>query len=82
MDSDKFEIYTTVEGRKRIYVVSKRPTATIAFIHYAKAVLKCAASKLVTTTGWIYRGDLYLENPKHLSAKKVTVAYQRKRTTK
>jgi len=81
MAADKFEIYITEEGRKKIFVVSKKPTASVAFKKYAKSVLKCSEARLVTAAGWIYRGKLYFENPKHLSAKKVTVAYQGKRTT-
>lgn len=80
MATDKFDIYITTEGRKRIFVVSKKPTASAAFKKYAKSVLKCSEARLVTVVGWLYRGNLYFENPKHLSAKKVTVAYQSKRT--
>ncbi|MCR4556364.1 MAG: hypothetical protein K5779_00885 [Saccharofermentans sp.] len=67
-----FEIYKACKGR-RTYIVSKRdyrPT-----LEYAKKYFKCSEEHVMCVVGYVYRGELYFEDPKKKNTRACWVAY-------
>lgn len=71
----EFEIYESLTGRKKKYIVTKIDADYVSVINYAKKLFKCTEAHIDFTGGWIYKGKLYLDDPEKLGAKKVGVAY-------
>lgn len=67
-----FEIYKSYKGRKT-YIVSRaeyRPT-----LAYAKRFFKCSENHIVCVIGYIYKSELYLEDPHKRGTKACWIAY-------
>ena len=73
--SSSFEIYESISGRKKKYIVTKIDADYVAVIDYAKKLFKCSEAHIDFTCAWIYKGKLYLDDPEKVGAKKVGVAY-------
>lgn len=71
----KYEIYESLTGRKKKYIVTRIDADYVSVIDYAKKLFKCTEAHIVFTCGWIYKGKLYLDDPEKLGAKKAGVAY-------
>lgn len=80
--SSSFEIYESISGRKKKYIVTKIDADYVTVIDYAKKLFKyakklfkCSEAHIDFTCAWIYKGKLYLDDPEKVGAKKVGVAY-------
>ena len=71
----KFEIYESISGRKKKYIVTKVDADYLEVIDFAKRSFKCSEAHIDVTCGWLYKGKLYLDDPEKHSVKPVTVAY-------
>lgn len=73
----KFEIYESIQGKKKKYVVVVTPAKVSVneLINYAKKLFKCSEAHIAVKPGWIYKGKLYLEDPKKNHERSAIVAY-------
>lgn len=70
-----FEIYESLTGRKKKYIVTHAGASYIRTVEYAKKVFKCSEAHITVERGYLYKGELYLEDPMKFGTKSVTVAY-------
>lgn len=73
-----FEIYQSIEGRKKTYLVSigfcfNRES----FINVAKRYFHVSRERIICLRAWIVNDELYLENPHLKNKKDCWVAYLR-----
>ncbi len=73
----KFEIYEglTRQNRVKKYIVTKIDADYFEVMAFAKRFFKCSEAHIDFTFAWIYKGELYLDDPEKTRAKKVGVAY-------
>ena len=74
----EFEVYEgrTDNNRVKKYLVTAAGASYIRTSEYARKFFKCSEAHITVENGWIYKGELYLENPeKNTGCKMVTVAY-------
>ena len=73
----KFEIYEGLTKQNRIkkYIVTKIDADYYEVMAYATRFFKCSEAHIDFTCGYIYKGELYLEDPEKTGAKVVGVAY-------
>lgn len=71
----KFEIYESLSGRKKKYIVTKIDADYLEVISYAKKYFKCSEAHIYFEPAWLYKGKLYLEDPMKYGTKRVGVAY-------
>lgn len=69
------EIYESLKGKKKKFVVAKADADYIEVVNYCKKLFKCSEFHITVEPGYIYEGLLYLEDPMKYGVKKVTVAY-------
>ena len=75
---NEFEVYEgrTDKNRVKKYLVTAAGASYVRTVEYARKFFKCSESHITVENGWIYKGELYLENPeKKTGCKMVTVAY-------
>ena len=75
---NEFEVYEgrTEKNRVKKYLVTSAGASYVRTAEYARKFFKCSESHITVENGWIYKGELYLENPeKKTGCKMVTVAY-------
>lgn len=75
---NEFEVYEgrTEKNRVKKYLVTAAGASYVRTAEYARKFFKCSESHITVENGWIYKGELYLENPeKKTGCKMVTVAY-------
>ena len=73
-----FEIYkgrTEKQNRKKTYLVDEPGTSYISMCEAAKKFFRCSEAHIDFTCGYLYKGELYLDDPKKTGAKYVGVAY-------
>lgn len=75
MKNAKFEIYEGFTKRKKKYVVTDIDADYVVVINYAKKLFKCSEAHIDFTSGYIYKGELYIDDPCKPGAKIVGVAY-------
>ena len=73
----KFEIYEGLTSQNRIkkYIVTRIDADYFEVIAYAKRFFRCSEAHIDFTCGYLYKGELYLEDPEKTGAKEVGVAY-------
>ena len=73
----KFEIYEGLTSQNRIkkYIVTKIDADYFEVMAYSQKFFKCSEAHIDFTCGWLYKGELYLEDPEKTGAKAVGVAY-------
>lgn len=73
----KFEIYEGLTSQNRVkkYIVTKIDADYFKVMAFAKRFFKCSEAHIDFTCAWIYKGELYLEDPEKTGAKEVGVAY-------
>lgn len=78
MDKD-FEVYEglTSQNRKKKYLVADWSACRIWLINNAKRFFHVSQDKIICLRGWIYKQELYLEDPHKKGAKHCWVAYLR-----
>ena len=75
MKNPKFVIYEGFNKRKKKYVVTDIAADYDLVINYCKKLFKCSAAHIDFTIGYIYKGELYLEDPCKPGTKVIGVAY-------
>ena len=70
-----FEIYEGFTGRHKKYVVAGKATARTEIIKFAKRFYKCGEARLEIVEGFLYDGQLYLDNPRKKGVRGVWVAF-------
>lgn len=73
----KFEIYEGLTSQNRVkkYIVTKIDADYLEVMDFAKRFFKCSEAHIDFTCAYIYKGELYLDDPEKTGAKKVEVAY-------
>ena len=74
MKKQQFEIYLSFSKRPKKYVVSELSTKRSEALKYCKRLFKCSEQHIDLRPGWIYKDELYLENPHKVGAQIVCVA--------
>ena len=59
----KYDIYLRTEGRKKTYLVAMNCSRN-SLIDEARRYFHADATRIICTTGWTYRCNLYLRDPK------------------
>ena len=72
---NQFEIYREEFGKRKTYIVTKIDEDYETVISYAKKYFHCSEKHIEFVSGWLYKGDLYLEDPLKKNVKTVGVAY-------
>lgn len=77
-----FEIYESIEGRKRRFVVSEslEMFSKSNMVDYACKYFHVAPNRLVLTTGYVLNNQLYWIYPKNKKAKEVWVIFTRRKS--
>lgn len=70
-----YEIYQTIEGRKKTFLVFDGKEKPDAVFTAAKKYFRVAEHHLAITTCWILNDDLYFEDPHDKKAKKMVALY-------
>lgn len=70
-----FEIYEGFTSRKKKYVVTELKADYKTVIDYCKKLFKCSEAHIDFTCGYLWNGELYLDEPAKPGAKIVGVAY-------
>ena len=70
-----FEIYEGEgrNGKPKKYVVSEFSTKRSEVLKYCKRLFRCSDKHIKIRSGWIYKDELYLENPHIVRAHAVVV---------
>ena len=71
----KFEIYEGFTKMKKKYIVFATNVPGLEAYEYGKKFFKCSAAHLVSPLGYLYKGELYLEDPDVPEARVVRVIY-------
>lgn len=69
------QIYEGLGKRKKKYIVTKKDADYLTVINYAKKFFRCSEAHITFEPGYIYKGQLYLEDPMKHGTKVVGVAY-------
>lgn len=76
-----FEIYQSIEGRKKTYLVSTWAGGFClnreSFINEAKRYFHVSRERIICLRAWILNDELYLEDPHLRNEKMCWVAYLR-----
>lgn len=79
MSKAKFEIYEGYNKRKKTYIVARIDDADFNTVSQlmktAKKYFRCSEEHVKIWIGYLYKGELYLEDPQKSSAKSVYVAW-------
>lgn len=75
MKNQKFDIYEGFNKKKKKYVVVDIDADYDVVINYCKKMFKCSAAHIDFTIGYIYKRELYLDDPCMPETKIVGVAY-------
>lgn len=78
MKKDKYQIFESLNKRKKKYIVTgpfDSISERIDLFCYAKRFFRVSGAHIVVEAGWIYKGKLYLENPLKPGTKPCNVAY-------
>lgn len=70
----KYDIYLRTEGRKKTYLVAMNCSRN-SLIEEAKRYFHVDDVRIICTTGWTYRRNLYLYDPKIDHANTCWVAF-------
>lgn len=70
-----FEIYEGFTKRKKKYVVTDIRADYADVIRFCKKLFKCSEKHIDFTSAFLYKGELYLDDPEKPGAKLVGVAY-------
>lgn len=70
-----FQIFEGFTGKRKKFLVFDKVTARKDIIKNAKRFYKCSEARLSIGNGFIYNGELYLENPKKKGVRGVWVAF-------
>ena len=70
-----FDIYKTEGKRPKTYIVTKVDEDYNKVIAYAKKFFKCSEKHIEFISGYLYKSELYLEDPEKKNTKTVGVAY-------
>ena len=73
-----YEIYQTIEGRKKTFLVFDGKEKPDAVFTAAKKYFRVAEHHLAITTCWILNDELYFEDPHDKKAKKMVALYWNK----
>lgn len=75
MSKAKFEIYEGFTKRKKKYVVTDIHANYSEVMSFCKKLFKCSEEHVCNSSGYIYKGKLYLDDPEMPGAKRVGIAY-------
>lgn len=70
----KYEIYTSIEGRKKTYLVTDS-SDIYTLVHTAMKHFHVAIQNVQCVSAWILNDELYLENPHNKKATECWAAY-------
>lgn len=73
MKKTDYEIYLSFSKRPKKYVVTEFGTRKPEVLKYCKRLFKCSDKHINIRPGWIYKDELYLENPNKVGAQIVVV---------
>lgn len=73
----KFEIYEGLTSQNRVkkYIVTKIDADYFEVMAFAKRFFHCSEAHIDFTIAYLYKGELYLDDPEKTGAKEVGVAY-------
>lgn len=71
----KFEIYKGFNKKQKTYIVTKIDADYDEVMKYCKRFFRCSEAHIDFTCGYLYKGELYLDDPEKAGAKRVGVAY-------
>ena len=75
MKKQQFEIYLSFSKRPKKYVVTDIHANYSEVMSFCKKLFKCSEEHVCNSSGYIYKGKLYLDDPEKPGAKLVGVAY-------
>ena len=58
-----FQIFEGFTGKRKKYLVTEKKTKRETIIKTAKRFYKCGEARLSIREGFLYNGELYLDNP-------------------
>lgn len=70
-----FHIFEGFTGKRKKYLVTEKKTARDTIIKTGKRFFKCGEARLSICEGFLYNGELYLENPRKKGVRGVWVAF-------
>jgi len=71
----KFEIYKGFNKKQKTYIVTQVEADYDEVMKYCKRFFRCSEAHIDFTCGYLYKGELYLDDPEKAGAKTVGVAY-------
>lgn len=73
----KFEIYEGLTSQNRVkkYIVTQVVADYDEVMKYCKRFFRCSEAHIEFTVGYLYKGELYLEDPDEEKSRAVGVAY-------
>lgn len=71
----KFEIYKGFNKKQKTYIVTQVEADYDEVMKYCKKFFRCSESHVEFTVGYLYKGELYLEDPDEAKSRAVGVAY-------
>ena len=72
---ETFEIYEGFTKRKKKYIVFATNVPGPEAYEYCKKFFKCSVDHLVYSLGYLYKGELYLEDPDVPETRVVRIMY-------
>lgn len=75
MKKTDYEIYLSFSKRPKKYVVTDFSKKRSEVLKYCKRLFKCSELHIDLRPGWIYKDELYLENPHIVGARVVVVGH-------
>ena len=73
MKKTDYEIYLSSSKRPKKYVIAEISADYADVISFCKKLFKCSKKHIDLSPGWIYKDELYLENPHIVRAHAVVV---------
>lgn len=70
-----FEIYESYTKRKKTYIVTPFEMDYWTAMNYFKKFFKASERHIEFISGWVYKDELYLDDPEIKGAKKVGVGF-------
>lgn len=70
-----FEVYESYTKRKKTYIVADIKLDYETAMNFLKKFFKASEKHIEFTIGWVYKDELYLEDPEIEGAKEVGVGF-------
>ena len=76
MKKTDYEIYLSFSKRPKKYIVATLTAVNVvAMKYYCKRFFKCSEQHIAIRLGWIYKDELYFEDPEKSGTRMVYVGY-------